>query len=172
MHSRGCRRPSVRFIRHERSHAAAPRNPVGDGVHRRGNNCAAARCRSDDGATLWFLTVIGLCMGGGQITLGLAGAALGIFVLSGLKFVENRLARERRGSLSIVTTPAGPGARWCNAGGLESSSRPISTCFRRRSPCGRSVRRPPGSRRGGWSAPKRHRSSPGASPCRRYAELP
>lgn len=59
-------------------------------------------------ATLWFLTVIGLCIGGGQIGLGLAGAALGIFVLSGLKFVEHRLTRERRGSLSIVTTLAGP----------------------------------------------------------------
>lgn len=28
-------------------------------------------------ATMWFLTVIGLCFGGGQIGLGLVGAALG-----------------------------------------------------------------------------------------------
>ena len=31
-------------------------------------------------ATIWFLTVIGLCFGGGQIALGLVGAALGILV--------------------------------------------------------------------------------------------
>src|ERR1700728_2417613 len=33
-------------------------------------------------ATLWFVTVIGLCFGGGQIFLGLAGLALGMVVLS------------------------------------------------------------------------------------------
>src|SRR6202451_3250500 len=35
-------------------------------------------------ATLWFVTVVGLCFGGGQIGLGVAGTALGMMVLSGL----------------------------------------------------------------------------------------
>jgi len=30
-------------------------------------------------ATMWFLTVIGLCFGGGQISLGTAAAAIGLF---------------------------------------------------------------------------------------------
>src|ERR1700728_3816123 len=31
-------------------------------------------------ATMWYVTVMGLCFGGGQIALGLAALALGIFV--------------------------------------------------------------------------------------------
>src|ERR1700677_5187932 len=37
-------------------------------------------------ATLWFVTVIGLCFGGGQIGLGVVGTALGMMVLSGLRW--------------------------------------------------------------------------------------
>src|SRR6185437_14159673 len=32
-------------------------------------------------ATLWFVTVVGLCLGGGQIGLGLAGLVLGLIIL-------------------------------------------------------------------------------------------
>ena len=39
-------------------------------------------------ATLWFVTVIGLCFGGGQIILGLVSLGLGLIVLWGLKLVE------------------------------------------------------------------------------------
>jgi putative Mg2+ transporter-C (MgtC) family protein len=35
-------------------------------------------------ATLWLVTIIGLCLGGGQIELGLATAAIGFFALWGL----------------------------------------------------------------------------------------
>ena len=34
-------------------------------------------------ATLWFVTVLGLCFGGGQLALGLAVLALGVLVLGG-----------------------------------------------------------------------------------------
>jgi len=59
-------------------------------------------------AGMWFLTVIGLCFGGGQIALGAVGTALGLGVLWGLKAVEDVLNRDRQGSLKIVTALPGP----------------------------------------------------------------
>jgi putative Mg2+ transporter-C (MgtC) family protein len=48
-------------------------------------------------ATLWLVTVIGLCIGGGQIALGLAATILGLFALWVLKWIEDALRREQRG---------------------------------------------------------------------------
>jgi putative Mg2+ transporter-C (MgtC) family protein len=42
-------------------------------------------------ATLWFVSVIGLCFGGGQIGLGIAGTIIGVAALWGLKALEERL---------------------------------------------------------------------------------
>lgn len=39
-------------------------------------------------ATLWYVTVMGLCFGGGQIGLGLVALVLGLTVLAGLKKFE------------------------------------------------------------------------------------
>jgi putative Mg2+ transporter-C (MgtC) family protein len=39
-------------------------------------------------ATLWFVTVIGLCFGGGQVLLGSVATAVGGVVLWGLKWIE------------------------------------------------------------------------------------
>ena len=52
-------------------------------------------------ATLWYVTVIGLCFGGGQIALGAAATALGLIALWGLQWVELRLRREHRMSIRI-----------------------------------------------------------------------
>jgi putative Mg2+ transporter-C (MgtC) family protein len=52
-------------------------------------------------ATLWVVTVIGLCVGGGQIILGLAAAALALFALWGLSWVEQALPREYRSTFAI-----------------------------------------------------------------------
>lgn len=52
-------------------------------------------------STLWFVTVIGLCFGGGQIGLGIAGAILGIFIVSALKIVEGRMRQERIAELIV-----------------------------------------------------------------------
>ena len=52
-------------------------------------------------ATLWIVTVIGLCFGAGQYGLGGAGTALGALTIWGLKWVELRLPREQRGELVI-----------------------------------------------------------------------
>ena len=59
-------------------------------------------------ATLWLATVIGLCLGGGQIGLGLAAAGLGLSALWALRWVEQRLPREYPAKLSVQIDPAGP----------------------------------------------------------------
>jgi putative Mg2+ transporter-C (MgtC) family protein len=59
-------------------------------------------------ATLWFVTVLGLCFGGGQIVLGLAGLLIGMLVIAGLRQVESRIKQDRQGTLTVVTTPGGP----------------------------------------------------------------
>jgi putative Mg2+ transporter-C (MgtC) family protein len=53
-------------------------------------------------STLWFVTVMGLCFGGGQ--LGLGGAALGIAVLIlwVLKWIEYRLPQNQHGVLVLT----------------------------------------------------------------------
>jgi putative Mg2+ transporter-C (MgtC) family protein len=54
-------------------------------------------------ATLWFVTVIGLCFGGGQIGLGIAASALALLVLSGLRWFDHRMKQEQHGILSLTT---------------------------------------------------------------------
>jgi putative Mg2+ transporter-C (MgtC) family protein len=53
-------------------------------------------------ATLWFVTVMGLCFGAGQAYLGLAACGLGVLVLWPLKWIEHRVGEWRRGQLSIT----------------------------------------------------------------------
>jgi len=59
-------------------------------------------------ATLWFVTVMGLCFGGGQLALGWIALALGLIVLVGLKWVEDHWKQNRYATLSIVAGPNGP----------------------------------------------------------------
>jgi len=76
---------------------------------------AGAILRKDDlvlgvttAATLWFVTVMGLCFGGGQILLGLLALALAILVLSGLKQVERRVKQDRQGIVILKLGSDGP----------------------------------------------------------------
>lgn len=57
---------------------------------------------------MWFLTVLGLCFGGGQIMLGAAGAVLAIVILSGVKYAEDRIKQDHVGRLLVVTNAFGP----------------------------------------------------------------
>jgi putative Mg2+ transporter-C (MgtC) family protein len=59
-------------------------------------------------ATLWMLTVIGLCLGGGQIVLGLVATLLCLFALWTLKALENHLQREYRARLTLQLDSQGP----------------------------------------------------------------
>jgi putative Mg2+ transporter-C (MgtC) family protein len=54
-------------------------------------------------ATLWTVTMLGLCFGAGKILLGAAGLLLTLSALWGLKVVERHLSQEHGGSLLVVT---------------------------------------------------------------------
>ena len=59
-------------------------------------------------ATLWFLTIMGLCFGGGQIGLGVACLLLGMIILSLLKQVDEHMTEDRRATISAVVAADGP----------------------------------------------------------------
>jgi putative Mg2+ transporter-C (MgtC) family protein len=59
-------------------------------------------------ATLWVATVVGLCLGGGQLALGLTAWALALGILPGLKWVELRLRQERRATLILCAAGESP----------------------------------------------------------------
>jgi putative Mg2+ transporter-C (MgtC) family protein len=81
-------------------------------------------------ATLWFVTVMGLCFGGGQIWLGLATLALGVMVLGGLKKLEKLRGQDLRGALTISIAAGGPAgeeiSRLLNQAGCKISSSSVS----------------------------------------------
>ncbi|HEX4070779.1 MAG TPA: MgtC/SapB family protein [Planctomycetaceae bacterium] len=58
-------------------------------------------------ATLWFVTVMGLCFGGGQLGLGITALVIGLIVLGGLKGFESRLPQDRQGTLILTIGPGG-----------------------------------------------------------------
>ncbi|HEY9346717.1 MAG TPA: MgtC/SapB family protein, partial [Inquilinus sp.] len=53
-------------------------------------------------ATLWFVTVMGLCFGAGELVLGGIAFAIGLVVLWGLKWLEDRVQQERKATLSLT----------------------------------------------------------------------
>ena len=62
-------------------------------------------------ATIWFVTVVGLCIGGGQLGLGLEGSAVGFVVLRGLRKIEIRIPRRHSGMLRVSVSGDGPTQR-------------------------------------------------------------
>jgi putative Mg2+ transporter-C (MgtC) family protein len=58
-------------------------------------------------ATIWLGTVIGLCLGGGQLALGSIATLLGLFALWVLKWVEDSLRQDRYAHLSIEFDASG-----------------------------------------------------------------
>jgi len=57
-------------------------------------------------ATLWLVTVIGLCFGGGQLALGTAATALAVITLWALKWVDAMISREHRARLVLSCRPS------------------------------------------------------------------
>ncbi|HLH13025.1 MAG TPA: MgtC/SapB family protein [Methylovirgula sp.] len=52
-------------------------------------------------ATLWAITVIGLCLGGGQLVLGAAATVIAFAVLWGLRWLDVYMPRERHAILIV-----------------------------------------------------------------------
>ena len=52
-------------------------------------------------ATLWLITVIGLCFGGGQLALGTAATLLGVITLWTFRWLDMHIPREQRARLEI-----------------------------------------------------------------------
>lgn len=59
-------------------------------------------------ATLWYVTVVGLCFGGGQVLLGWVATGLGLIVVWGFDRVEEWMPIERQARLAITVDPTGP----------------------------------------------------------------
>jgi putative Mg2+ transporter-C (MgtC) family protein len=78
-------------------------------------------------ASLWFVTVIGLCFGGGQINLGIAGLAIGVVVIIVLRQVEQRIKQDREGPLVVVTAADGLSEREVRAG-LSAGDFTLQSC--------------------------------------------
>jgi putative Mg2+ transporter-C (MgtC) family protein len=57
-------------------------------------------------ATLWLITVIGLCFGAGQLALGTAATMLAVFTLWFLKWVDVIVPREHRARVVISCAPS------------------------------------------------------------------
>ena len=55
-------------------------------------------------ATLWLVTVIGLCFGGGQLALGCIAVVIAMFVLWTLKAVDRQWLQDNRATLTIRAT--------------------------------------------------------------------
>ncbi len=60
-------------------------------------------------ATIWFVTVLGLLFGGGNLYLGIAASLIAFAILWALKIMENYLSRTHRGSLHLVLSSDSPG---------------------------------------------------------------
>jgi putative Mg2+ transporter-C (MgtC) family protein len=58
-------------------------------------------------ATMWFSTVVGLCLGGGQLILGSTAVVLGYLVLSTLRWAETRLDEQQRATLTLTLAEDG-----------------------------------------------------------------
>jgi putative Mg2+ transporter-C (MgtC) family protein len=59
-------------------------------------------------ATMWFVTVLGLLFGGGQLVLASTGSGMGLVVLWGLKYVEKALPREQSARLRLTLGEGAP----------------------------------------------------------------
>ncbi|HTH61428.1 MAG TPA: MgtC/SapB family protein [Paraburkholderia sp.] len=66
-------------------------------------------------ATMWFVTVVGLCAGGGQYALAVAGTVLGLVVLKTFSRVERWLPRRHQATLTIVHGANESGGQACDA---------------------------------------------------------
>lgn len=78
-------------------------------------------------AAIWLATIVGLCIGGGQIGLGLSTTALGFVVLALFKRIDARFKREQHADLSFVGSEAAPDEAEVRSI-IETAGYEIETC--------------------------------------------
>jgi putative Mg2+ transporter-C (MgtC) family protein len=59
-------------------------------------------------ATMWFVTVLGLLFGGGNLYLGAVASIIAFIVLWAVRHLENHLPREHRATLQLILSPDAP----------------------------------------------------------------
>ncbi|WP_437221701.1 MgtC/SapB family protein [Planctomicrobium sp. SH661] len=59
-------------------------------------------------ATLWYVTIMGLCLGAGEYGLGLAMLGIGLLVLKSFRSIEKFMTQEQRATLLLVLGQEGP----------------------------------------------------------------
>jgi putative Mg2+ transporter-C (MgtC) family protein len=59
-------------------------------------------------ATLWIVTAIGLCFGGGQLGLGAVATALAIITLWTMHWIDVHIPREHHATLVVMASPLSP----------------------------------------------------------------
>lgn len=59
-------------------------------------------------ATIWYVTVLGLLFGGGQVRTGCVAAVLAIAILWGFKYIEGVFPREHHGTLCMTLDASAP----------------------------------------------------------------
>jgi putative Mg2+ transporter-C (MgtC) family protein len=59
-------------------------------------------------ATLWYVTIMGLCFGGGQLLLGLTALGLGMAVLWTFKWIELWIPHDHLGTLILTSATPCP----------------------------------------------------------------
>jgi putative Mg2+ transporter-C (MgtC) family protein len=52
-------------------------------------------------ATIWLMTVVGLCLGAGKLLLGATGAVIAFVLLWALEYVDRNIRRAFRGALTV-----------------------------------------------------------------------
>ncbi len=52
-------------------------------------------------ATIWFMTVVGICLGAGQLVLGMSATAAAVAVLWALRAIDARLPRKLQATLAV-----------------------------------------------------------------------
>jgi putative Mg2+ transporter-C (MgtC) family protein len=57
-------------------------------------------------ATLWVMTVVGLCLGGGQLILGMSISLLSAGTLLGLGWADRRIPRQQRALIAVEAASA------------------------------------------------------------------
>jgi putative Mg2+ transporter-C (MgtC) family protein len=90
-------------------------------------------------ATMWFATVVGLCMGGGQLALGSVSALMGFVILSGFRYFERRVERYQNAQLKVgvqgIQLPVGELRDRMIAAGFKIKSLSVTTCIAKNQRC-------------------------------------